>query len=236
MHLPLSSSRPPLYNPAESDFPADGDTEKEGGREMTKTIILFFTLLVGIPTLSHAQAAKDALMGLKKLQARTQAGISYSDYSNAVSEAKVRLNLYLESYEAQKYRELSNSLSKTMAHYEYAGMIWNYKNSSTSGIILKDSYIGKELEKNYPNVNKGPGEGGAFAGGIYSPDLTLQVIWTEASEEVKIATKEYEKLEDNLSDQIATLKRSIDELKKEVAMVKKEVDLLKNPKKAKKWN
>jgi hypothetical protein len=203
---------------------------------MRKAMILFFALLVAIPTLSHAQSAKDALMGLKKIQARTQAGISYNDYSNAVGEAKIRLNLYLESYEAQKYPELSNSLSKAMTHYEYAGMIWNYKNSSTSGIIPKDSYIGKELGKNYPNANKDPIKMGAFDNGFYSPDLALQVIWREASEEVNIATKEYGKLEENLSDQIATLKKGIDELKKEVAMLNKEVDLLKNPKKVKKGN
>ena len=80
--------------------------EGEGIREMRKAAILFITLLVGLPTLSHAQSAKDALMGLKKIQARTQAR-SYNDYSNAVGEAKIRLNLYLESYEAQKYPELN---------------------------------------------------------------------------------------------------------------------------------
>lgn len=133
-----------------------GETEKEGGREMRKGMVIFL-LLLGIPTLTHAQSAKDALMGLKKLQARTQAGISYNDYSNAVGEAKFPLNIFLESKDARNYTELSTSLQKIMAHYEYVGHLWNQKISTPGGwgtFIDVNSEKGKVIEQVYPGAKK----------------------------------------------------------------------------------
>jgi hypothetical protein len=55
------------------------NTNEGRGGKMRKAIVLSFILLMGLPTLTHAQSAKEALMALKKLEARTQAGISYRD-------------------------------------------------------------------------------------------------------------------------------------------------------------
>jgi hypothetical protein len=73
------------------------ETEKEGGRRMRKGMVLFFILLICVPTLTHGRSEKDAVLALKKLQAKIQEGISYMDYRNALGEAKFPLNIFLES-------------------------------------------------------------------------------------------------------------------------------------------
>ena len=202
---------------------------------MRKAIVLFFILLVGLPTLTHAQSAKEALMALKKLQARTQAGISYKDYGNALGEAKFPLNQFFESKDAQKYPELSTSLRKAMTHYEYATLPWNHKMSSSSGFyIWVNSDIGKDIEQNYPNARKDAYAGGAVRSNSYLVDLLLPLIWAEASKELDIATKLYAKLEEESSDETATLKKEIAKLKEEVARLKIENDLLKELQREKK--
>jgi len=208
---------------------------KEGGRKMRKGMVLFFILSLGVPTLTHAQSAKDALMGLKKLQARTQAGISYKDYGNALGEAKFPLNMFLESKDAQKYPELSTSLRKVMAHYDYAGICWKIKMVVEYGEFIDvNSDIGKNIERLYPNANKDAKEGGAiFKDKNYSVTFLLPLIWGEASIELDNATKLYAKSEEKQSDDTVKLKEEIAKLKKEVARLKKENDLLKNPQKVK---
>jgi len=45
-----------------------------------KVSLLLLLLLLLTPCLSFAQSAKEALMALKKLQAKIQVGISYKEY------------------------------------------------------------------------------------------------------------------------------------------------------------
>jgi len=60
-------------------------------------ICLTFTTIT-----AFAQTAKEAVFGLKKLQARCEAGINYNDYSNAIADAKFPVTLYMESADAKK--------------------------------------------------------------------------------------------------------------------------------------
>lgn len=204
-----------------------------------KAMTLFFILLVGVPTLSHAQSAKDALMALKKLEARIQGGVTYRDYGSALGEAKFPLNLYFESSEAKKYSDLSSSLRNAMYHYDVASRVWEFKMGrppSRGRFINVNSDLGKYLEKSYPNVKTDALSELKIFGkdSTYDADLVLRLIWKDASKEVDNATIEYAKLEEKPSDETAKLKKEIAELKKEVAELKEENDLLKNPQKVKK--
>jgi len=218
------------------------EIEKKGDRRMKKWMVLFFILLICVPTLTHAQSEKDAVLALKKLQAKIQEGISYMDYRNALGEAKFPLNIFLESKDAQKYPELSISLKKVMGHYEYAGFIWDGKISGgvLGSYIGVNSDVGKEIGQLYPNARKDTKEGGALTDlptlNAYDIDSLLPLIWKEASMELDNATKLHENLEEKSSEETATLKKEIGELKKEVARLKEENDRLKNPQKVKKGN
>ncbi len=161
-----------------------------------------------------AQSGKEALFGLKKLQARCQAGISYRDYSNAVADAKFPANLFMESADAKKSPELTDSMKVVMRHYEYAGKLWTSKISAKSilsdkdqwmlseGLITSSSSLGREVKELYPQA-KGSGED-------YLVDYLLPIIWNEASKELENATKLYAKMEEDASNN-----NNIDKLKKE---------------------
>jgi len=202
-------------------------------------MVLSFILLLGMPALTHAQSAKDAVMALRILQGKTQEGIVYKDYGTALVEAKFPVNLYLESNDAKKYPELSISLNKVMAHYEYAGRIWKRKITEQFGTFIGvDTVLGKEIGRLYPNANKDKDEGGAILkrdmfGREYIVEYLLPFIWAEASTELDITTALYAKYEKS-SDETTALKKEIEALKKEVARLKKENDLLKKGKKVKK--
>jgi len=47
---------------------------------------------------------------MKKLQARTQAGISYNDYAPALGEAKFEINLFLESPAAKENYKFTEAI------------------------------------------------------------------------------------------------------------------------------
>ncbi|MGD0217487.1 MAG: hypothetical protein ABSC45_08265 [Desulfobaccales bacterium] len=62
------------------------------------------------PSIAFSQSAKDALRAMKKLQARTQAGISYNDYAPALGEAKFEINLFLESPAAKENYKFTEAI------------------------------------------------------------------------------------------------------------------------------
>lgn len=151
------------------------------------------------------ESGKEAVRGLKKLQARCKAGISYKDYGVALGEAKFEVNLFLESQDAKKRGKLAESIDKIMEHYEFAGTVWRHKFSGGRGVtetISLKSDFGQSILKFYPNANKDFKEGGALAtfegyssSSLQIPERTdifidalLPVIWKEASDELKRAT------------------------------------------------
>ena len=71
-----------------------------------KKILCFIILL--IPIFAYADNTKDAVMALKKMEARVQSGISYRDYGNALADAKFPVNLFMESIEVKKNPELTD--------------------------------------------------------------------------------------------------------------------------------
>jgi len=140
---------------------------------------IFISLLIGS---AYAASARDAVMALAKLQALCRDGISYTDYRNALGEAKFPVNSFLETSEAYKYPELFKSVNKAMEHYEYAGTLWNDKISNILGAyIAADSSLGMEIKKLYPQAS--PEKGTTYKSSYHVEDL-LPIIWNEASKEV----------------------------------------------------
>jgi hypothetical protein len=190
---------------------------------------------------AFAQSAKEAVFGLKKLQARCQSGISYHDYSNALADAKLPVSLFMESADAKKYSELTDSLNKVMKHYEYAGNVWNAKFKAPSDDMLHSGWIwdkkamGREIKELYPNVTPPSG----WLVKYYSVDLVLSTIWETASKELENTTKLYAIIEGDTSNDIDKLKKENEKLKIEAESeklkaenenLKKELELLKSKK------
>ena len=126
---------------------------------MAKMKKLFIaTIMIGLTftaITAFAQSAKEAVFGLKKLQARCQSGISYNDYSNALADAKFPVNLFMESKEAKKNPELTDSINRVMKHYEYAGGLWNIKISDRFAALIRcDSGLAVEIKKLYTQAER----------------------------------------------------------------------------------
>ena len=188
---------------------------------ITSAVIAF--MLMSIP--AFAQSAKEAVMALKKMEARVQSGISYRDYSSALGEAKFPVNMFIESADAKKYPELAGSIQTVMKHYEYTGDIWNekmarrpvtnmYVGMIQKGFVEINSDRGREIARLYPETLQ--------SGQYYVMDSLFQQIWRTASNELKNATTTYAKIEENTSIDKEKKESEIDKLKKEVERLKAE--------------
>jgi hypothetical protein len=200
---------------------------------MKKTVVIVFMLIVSIlfSVPAYAQSAKEAVFGLKKLQARCQAGIAYRDYSNALADAKFPVNLYMESSDAKKNPELTDSINKVMGHYEYAGTLWNSKMLGLTidekyGFFTVDSKRGREISSLYPQASQALTD----KKDSYFLDGLLPIIWGAASQELENATKLYAKIEGDTSNDIDKLKKENEQLKAENANLKKRLEVLKSKK------
>ena len=180
---------------------------------------------------AYAQSAKEAIMGLKKLEARCQSGISYRDYSSALGEAKFPVNLYKESKEASKNIKLTESILRAMGHYERAGSYWSYKFSIWELGVNKDSEKG--IIEIYPDADKDAYHDGArttsqtISGNRMLVDFLLRVVWREAGKELANASNLYSQAETELSNETENLRKENEKLKAENSNLKKQLELMK---------
>jgi len=79
------------------------------------------------PTSVFGQSAKEAYKALKKLEAKCQIGISYSDYVSTLGDAKYEVNLFLGSNAADRQQAISSSINKVIEHYNNILLVWRYK-------------------------------------------------------------------------------------------------------------
>ena len=71
-----------------------------------------------------------AYKALKKVEARTEVGVSRRDYPEVIAEAKVAVNLFIESPESKSVPDLTESLEKAMKHYSDAKNLWDVNNTT----------------------------------------------------------------------------------------------------------
>jgi hypothetical protein len=177
---------------------------------MKRAIICILVLLPGLVLLAgtaNAQSSKDAYKALKKLEARTQAGISYKDYGPALGDAKVEVNMFSESAEAKEKPRLKEIFNKAMGHYEEAGNVWRYQFAGRGAppymVSPDDSAMINQIMRYYPSIRTKvkstefdePTSYDDFKRGIkrkvYRESLSysdaIKAIWQEASEELKKA-------------------------------------------------
>lgn len=163
--------------------------------------ILFF---VAFPSISSAQLAEDAVMALKKLDARTDVGISYKQYSPALGEAKFSVNVYLESKEAMSNQELKDAIIKAIRCFDDAKDYWEFQ-------IKSDGIIGMwpDTLKRYPEAEKSIRNGGASVnrwpfGRRLHVEALLPIVWKHASIELDRATAILKKIDAIQTDKKAS--------------------------------
>ncbi len=175
-----------------------------GMKKLLDSMMVLIMAFLGGCSKQPPKAAIAVVKALKKLEARTQVGISYRDYAPALGEAKAEVNLFLESPEATKMPELAASISKAMNHYEIALKVWRRRIETVDLIRMRaDVPLYREVMQEfspfleqYPAVNRPDTEGGAIVtldrSGEQEKNLSLgklrSIIWNEASEELGRAT------------------------------------------------
>lgn len=123
------------------------------------------------------QITKETLESLKKVEARLQVGIPYQEYTKLLGESLYQVNLFLESPESKQRPELTQSIKKVLSHHLMSKTIWGYK--IEAGINLyprEDDPFWQNIILLYPQAKWNDFQ------------YTMQLIWTEASEELKKAT------------------------------------------------
>ena len=138
------------------------------------------------------QVAIDAVDAMKKLQAKTQVGIAYKDYSPALADAKFALNLYTESAQSKEFPELSQSLNSAFETFKMAGDVWSdkFSGSSVSKFSYKTNHPTVFLK--FPDAAQDYSKGGVIIseqdGGAFSIDTMISFLFSKANEEVQKAS------------------------------------------------
>lgn len=180
-----------------------------------KALIIIYSLLV--PAITFGQSANDAILALKKLEARVETGISYKDYAPVLGETKYSVKLFLDSSEAKENPELAFHIKSAMQYFEIANFIWEYKyrNRRVEHFIPKDDDYGKLILEKFPDIE-------IHQFGIYISDA-LSRYWNEASKEIQLGSNAHE----NLNSKTTTKDTELEKINKENASLRKENEKLK---------
>jgi len=154
------------------------------------SLMVCFTAMLA--SQAHCQSAKEAMKALKKMDVRTEVGVSYQDYSPLVSDCKVEVDSFLESKAAKKSPEFAAHLKKAMDYYLLAKKIWDLKFmvSRPNDFPTVDSDIGQAIRSLFPEAKSkkptGPETYGDTRSYYYIPEV-LNDIWVKAGKESKKA-------------------------------------------------
>lgn len=100
--------------------------------------------------------ARSVVKSLKKLQARIEIGIDYSDYDKAVADTFPDVKVFLESAEAQQQPELRFLLDNAMGCHLQVRSLWSQK--ATSSDPFEKFYAATTLITAQPTLWKVAGE------------------------------------------------------------------------------
>lgn len=125
------------------------------------------------------EKAQKILQIVMRVKNRIETGISYRDYSSAISDPKFEVTSY--SRESQyDIPDFSSNLLKSMEYYEAAGMIWRFKFTPGTNSVaclteqkqFIDSILGGEYIRRSATLHCGEGP---------VIDDALQAAWRKAS-------------------------------------------------------
>lgn len=122
------------------------------------------------------QVAQEAIRALQRLEARFRAGISHRDYAPALGETIYQVTLYLENPGAKRRPELTQSIAKTLLHYQMINHIWDEKVAGRYSMRYFRDDVRENIQRLYPEI------------GAKNADSMIKSILSEASKELGKAT------------------------------------------------
>ena len=157
-------------------------------------------LILLFPVIVFAQSAKDAYKALKKIEMQTETGIDLSSYRDALVDAKLEVDMFLETPESKNNSVLTKRLKQSLQVYEAANELWAAKISGYDGIITlvpKDMLVTNI--KKYPFLKQNfkddiENEEIYSRGQIYVAtseiNRSVQSLWEEGSRLMKLTYKD----------------------------------------------
>jgi len=120
------------------------------------TLLLIFGIGCKSPLATNAEA-RDAVVALKKLQAKTETGIVYAEYTSALGDANYAVKAYLETDQAKTTKDFSVSLQDSIKWYQAASEIWSkslgeYNIGRTSETCATPFHSTNTLCADYPEL------------------------------------------------------------------------------------
>ena len=136
------------------------------------------------------KAAKDVLRSLKGLAAVAEAGVTYNDYSPRVSNAKIKVNEFLEEYKDAPMPEFSQHVIDAIDYYVAASTAWNAKITKSASIPILDPFRKckaladalKDKLRNFPGDEHDP----VFES-IYYSNHSMPYLWYCAKDKISQA-------------------------------------------------
>lgn len=131
-------------------------------------VLLSVIFFIGITYSScYAENANDAIRALKKLETRTEVGVSYRDYPAVLSDAKFTVKMYLKEKIPIEDKKKASDIALALEYYEKALYFWSFIDTYKGSCLPIDSIAGKEfmpkLSAVFPEAVKPITEGGLIA-------------------------------------------------------------------------
>lgn len=149
--------------------------------------LLIICMAIGCSESKPGKLAKEAYLALKKIEAKTETGVTYLEYSKTVSDAKYAVNIFIESNE-NKNMPFRNSITMIMNQYSWVVQIWRDKIRSGGGAIAfgvpLESGLYKYLEKSHPNFLKDEKSSIWNDQCFIDSQKLTQLLWKDASLEL----------------------------------------------------
>jgi hypothetical protein len=118
-------------------------------------ILGFIGLVIGLTATSYAQSAKEAYEALSKIESKIEVGVSYQPYKDALGDAHHAVKKFLDSPDAKKVPQFTESIRKADMHFLTVAEMWERK-IRKDGFIYPDSSLGREITKTYPGIKIEP--------------------------------------------------------------------------------
>jgi hypothetical protein len=95
------------------------------------------------------QSARNALNAVKKVEARTEVGINYKDYSTVVGEAWADVKIFTESPEGKKLPAFSFLLVSAMGKHKLALDVWHHSVRMVEAGLRGDETLYSDVRQKY---------------------------------------------------------------------------------------
>jgi hypothetical protein len=150
---------------------------------MKKLVIMVMAMVLAMLTITlFAQPSKDALQTLKKIDATVSKGINFIDYTNLMAESNSTMREYLSKQTKNQY--LYKAINEAWDLYILAKELWTNPVGAATRYFYPMAH-----QSQYDALMKIPGMSQTVTGGAISVQLVLPIIWSAASEKVRLASQ-----------------------------------------------